>query len=132
MWRPLPIPSLDKNKEHDKFKQQLDNLIIKNQDWFFPIISAVALWWISINWEYLKNTTCFSDKLFILISIFSYGASLLLILTNLFVSIYFAVKMKEGQKIKFKKLIDSFIQNAFIFAFVFTILWMVLTFISFI
>ena len=33
----------EKIREREEYEKKLDDMITKNQDWFFPIISAVAL-----------------------------------------------------------------------------------------
>ena len=122
----------EKIREREEYEKKLDDMITKNQDWFFPIISAVALGWISLNIEFLKNSHHICERYIILWSIAFCGISIILILANLFISIYFAVKIKEWCKvsIKIRKYSNVFIQYSFILSFVFIILGIIITFVS--
>lgn len=116
-------------------KKELNEMINKNQDWFFPILSAISLWGISVWMDLTKNTKfldwCFN--VLILTWITTFFLTLLLVLINLFITIYFTTKVYEWGYIgKNKDFIDSTIKITFIISFISTIVWMMSLFLYYI
>lgn len=106
-------------------KKELNDMINKNQDWFFPILSGISVWWVGVWLELLKNPVtekCYES--FILYWTIFFLLSLMFVLINLFMTIYFATKMQEWVKLWWKKnLIDFIIQATFIASFLLTLSW---------
>jgi hypothetical protein len=110
----------------ETYEKNLNEIINKNQDWFFPIISAVCFWWIAMGFDFISNEVyqiSYNYEKFILItSVFFYTISIISILVNLFLTIHFATLMLERKTLwKKKKIVDNAIKWTFQISLILTI-----------
>lgn len=80
-------------KESQEWKREMKDRVNKNQDWLYPILSAISLWWIGFISDFFDDVGCLRWIELIIVPWFV--ISLLCVVLNLFLDIYWSNKSIE-------------------------------------